>query len=169
MDVDTSRSDAGLGVHLGVFPGDAQGGVAQVIASRLGSLLAAAANVGVGVDVLAAPVGARVGRTREVGRQDLERRLHVGVVDLDEPYESGAEHGVCGVDHLAPQGLDGAEGLLEVVLEVLGDLDNIARQAVEEEVIVVRHAGIVEYGGVLGLARRFENDRLEVLVVEIGF
>lgn len=168
VDVDASRRDAAL-AHLGVFPLLSQSEAAHIVTSRLETLLAGLADIRVDVNALTAPVRARVRGSGEVSGQDLERGVHAGVGNLDEPDESGAEHGVGRVDHLAPQGLDGAEGLLEVALEVIGHGDCLLGQAVEEEVVVVRHTGIVEDGGVMRFPRRLEDDVLDFLVVEVGF
>lgn len=86
----------------------------KVAADRVARLVGQAANT-VHVHVLAAPVGARVGASREVGRQEavLARvALQERVGLLDEPDEARAEHGVGGQDHLALQGIDAAKGQL---------------------------------------------------------
>ena len=71
----------------------------------LPSLLATGEQVSRGscrVDGLAAVVRAREGRAGEVGVQDAELLVRVA---LDEPGESGAEHGICGGDEGLAEGL----------------------------------------------------------------
>lgn len=109
-------------------------------------------------------MGAGVGRAGEVGRQQAV------VVDagLDEPDEAGAEHGRGGDDELAAQRLDGGEARLELGADRVGHGRARGRYALEEEVVVVRHGGVVEDGGLAGLAGREEADGLGVLVFEFG-
>ena len=105
-----------------------------------------------------------VGRTGEVGRQDSV----VARAGLDKPEEAGAEHGGGGDDELAAEGFDGGEGGLEFFAEDVGHGGAFGGDALEEEVVVVGHGGVVEDGGFAGLAGGHESDSLGVLVLEFG-
>ena len=148
----------------------AVGRVLEESSARGEALGRAGADVGVGVNLLAAPVGAGVRRAGEVGGEHLVRVWSAGEVRLDEPDEARTEHGRGGLDHLGFEGLDRAERSDQVALEVFGHGD-LARwgDAVEEEVVVVGHAGVVEDGGILGFAGGGENNVLEVLGLKVGF
>lgn len=148
----------------------AVGRVLKEASARRETLGRAGADVGVGVDLLTTPVGARVRGAGEVGGEDLVSVWSAGEVGLDEPDEARAEHGRGGLDHLGFESLDRAEGPDQVALEIFGH-GHLARwgDAVEEEVVVVRHAGVVEDGGILGFAGGGENNVLEVLGLEVGF
>lgn len=108
----------------------------------------AIATDGVHVCRLRAPVGSGVRRASEVGREDAE----VTGAGFDEPDEAGAEHGGGGDDEFAAEGLDGGEGGLELVAEGVGHGCAGGRYALEEEVVVVCHGGVVEGGCLAGLA-----------------
>ena len=88
-------------------------------------------------------MGARVGGAGDVGR---EKRV-LAVFGLDEPDETGAEHGVGGCDEFAAQGVDRGEGGFETALEGRGHGGGVGREGGEEEVVVVCHGGVVEEGG----------------------
>lgn len=113
---------------------------------------------------LRTPVGAGVGGAGEVGGQDAV----VAGAGLDEPEEARAEHGGGGDDELAAEGFDGGEGGLEFAAEDVGHGGAGGGDALEEEVVVVSHGGVVEDGGLAGLAGGHEGDGLGVLVLELG-
>lgn len=109
-------------------------------------------------------MGARVGRAGEIGGQQAV----VAGAGLDEPQEARAEHGGGGGDELAAQGVDGGEGGLELAAQVLGHGRAGGGDALEEEVVVVGHGGVVEDGGLVGFAGGHEEDGFHVAVFEIG-
>lgn len=119
---------------------------------------------GVHVRGLHPPVGARVRRASEIGGQQAV----VAGAGLDEPQEARAEHGRGGGDELAAQGVDGGEGGLELAAQVLGHGRAGGGDALEEEVVVVGHGGVVEDGGLVGFAGGHEEDGFHVAVFEIG-
>lgn len=99
--------------------------------------------LGVHVHRLLPVVRARVRRPRQVGRE--QRVLSgPGLVRLDQPHEAGAEHGARGDYHFLSQGVDGGEGALECDPEGVGHGGFGGGEASEEEVVVVRHRGVVE-------------------------
>lgn len=163
-----------------VFPGveaqergelDATGGKLVLLlrhALDLGILEPGAAGAvlarGVHVGVLAAPVGGGVRRSGEVGGEDGE----VGRGGLDEPDEAGAEHCRGGGDEFAAEGLDAAEGAFEVAAEVGGHGVRVGGEVLEEEVVVVGHGGVVEDGGLGGLAGRGDEGGVGVLLLKFG-
>jgi len=136
--------------------------VLEVFARRLHTLLGRA-DSGVQVDVLAAPVRTGVGRPSQVSGENLVGRETALLLVLHEPDKAGAKHGCGRVDHLLAQRLDRTERSFEVVLQRTGDLDGTLRQVLEEEMVVVRHAGVVEDGCRLGIASCSEESGLEVL------
>lgn len=89
--------------------GVAAQGAAQGVADALVVL-------GVHVDGLAAVVGSRVRRAREVRRQD---RILAAERVLDEPDEARAEHRAGRDDELLAERGDGGEGRLELLLQGL--------------------------------------------------
>lgn len=109
-------------------------------------------------------MGARVGRSGEVRGQQAV----VAGASLDEPQEARAEHGGSGGDELAAQGVDGGEGGLELAAKVLGHGRAVGGDALEEEVVVVGHGGVVEDGGLVGFAGGHEEDGFHVAVFEVG-
>lgn len=109
-------------------------------------------------------MGTGIRRAGEVGRQDAV----LAGARLDEPDEAGAEHGGRGEDEFALQRLDGGEGRLELLLEDLGHGRAGRRDAIEEEVGVVGHGGVVEDGCLVGLAGRHQRNRLGVFIFELG-
>lgn len=134
--------------------------VVKPFADLVATLVGYAAD-GVHVQALTAPVGAGVGATGEVGGQDavLADIFLVDKIFLpDEPYETRAEHGVGGKNHLPLQVIDAAKGQLEMLPEFSGHdklvrvLSSVGRDAGEEEFVVVGHGSEVEDGGQAGLA-----------------
>lgn len=119
---------------------------------------------GVHVGALGTPVGAGVGRAGEVGGQQAV----VAGAGLDQPHEAGAKHGGGGDDELEAEGLDRGEGGLEIAAEGVGHLGSRGGDALEEEVVVVRHGGVVEDGGLVGLAGSHESNGLGIFVLELG-
>lgn len=109
-------------------------------------------------------MSARVRRSGEVSRQQAV----VSRTGLDEPDESGAEHGGGGDDELEAEGLDGGEGGLELAAQLVGHGGALGGDALEEEVVVVGHGGVVEDGGLAGFAGRHEEDGLDVVGFELG-
>lgn len=114
--------------------------------------LGALAVGGVHVDGLAAVVGLGVGRAGEVCRQQAEDVPARRGLGLDEPDEARAEHGEGRDEELTLKRLDAAKVLLERLAQQLWHLDGLRGQTVEEKVVVVRHAGVVEGRGVEGIA-----------------
>jgi len=119
---------------------------------------------GVHIGVLTTPVSRGIGGTGEVGGEDGE----LGRGGLDEPDEAGAEHCRGGGDEFAAEGLDAAEGALEIAAEVGGHGVRVGGKVLEEEVVVVGHGGVVEDGGLGGLAGRGDEGRVGVLLLEFG-
>lgn len=137
-------------------------------ALAVGQTLLGAADGGLGVNLLTTPVGARVRGSGEVGGHDAEGDGGTGKLGAHEPDESRAEHGHGGPDHLVAQGLDGAEVLVDVKEQLLAHLDGDRGKVVEEEVVVVRHGGVVEHVCELGVAGGGEDDGLDVFLLEFG-
>lgn len=123
----------------------------------------------VGVDALLAVAGLGEGRAGGVGGQDAVAALLAAgdVGQVDEPDVARAEHGGRGVEHGGAQGVDGAEGADQPVLDVLVAVERlrVGRHALVEEVVVPRRAGVVEDGGVLRVARVLEHQVLDVLLL----
>lgn len=120
------------------------------------------------IDLLAAPVSARVGGTGEVSGHDAERDGLAGQLGADEPDETGTEHGHGGADHFVAQSVDGAKVLVDVVEQLVAHLDGLGREVVEEEVVVVRHGGVVEDVGELRVAGGGEDDGFGVFLLKVG-
>lgn len=126
---------------------------------------------------LLALVRARVRRAGEVGRQDLEdgelscaggrcargRRGRRGV--LDQPDEARSEHARGGGEEGGSEGLGRGEGGGQGLAEGFGDGRRGGRERAEEEVVVVRHAGVVECAGRCWVARGLQEERLHVPVL----
>ncbi|CEI39148.1 unnamed protein product [Fusarium venenatum] len=119
---------------------------------------------GVHVGTLGTPVSAGVGRTGEVGGQ----KTVVARASLDKPEETGTKHGGGCDDKFSTEGLDGRERSLEFVAESIGHGGAGRGDTLEEEVVVVRHGGIVEDGGLVGLSSCHESNGLCVLILELG-
>ena len=152
LNVDTARGKLSrglppLGLHL-----------VPVIVARTAILA-----YGVHVATLPPPVGTGVGASSEIGGEDL---VLVGA-RLDQPDEAGAEHGRGGDNELAAEGLDGGKVELEVVTEGGGHGFAAGADALEEEVVVVGHGGVVEDGSLRRLTSGHDGDRLCVLVLEL--
>ncbi len=109
-------------------------------------------------------MGAWVGRPGQVGRQHLV----VAGAGPDEPDEARAEHGRGGHCELAAERLDGGEGGFELGAQGVGHGGAVGGEAVEEEVVVVGHGGVVEDGGLAGLAGCEEGYCFCVLFFELG-
>lgn len=73
-----------------------------------------------------------------------------------EPDETGPEHGVCGGEELGAEGVGGGEIDVYSVERGLWDGYGGGGDAAEEEVVVVCHRGVVEEGGLVGVAGVFD-------------
>ena len=150
LDVDGTGSQVLLVLGVGSH------GTGELVAERR------VGGVGSHVDRLPPGVGSRVGRAGVVGTEDLHQTFALEV--LGKPDETRAEHGVGGSQEVKLEGFDGGTGVDDVLGELFGDLggggglrycqeslpENYLRathNAVEEEVIVVGHRGVVEDRG----------------------
>ena len=91
------------------------------------------------------------------------------VVDLYEPDEAWAEHGLGSGDEGVAQGVHAAEAVLDHSGKVGRGLRYdvwVRVDAAEEEVVVEGHAGQVEGVGPCGIAGEFDDERLDVLALE---
>lgn len=158
VDIDASRRDLRSRAEAAVRPDGVDNrhvrhGLLAVVVGRVRDI-----GLGLGVHVLGleAPVRAGIGRAGDVGGE--QRKL--ALLGLDEPDEARPEHGVRGGDELAAQRLDGGEGGLHPLLEGRGHGGRGGGEGREEEVVVVRHGGVVEEGGHGGLAGIFDEEVL---------
>lgn len=119
---------------------------------------------GVHVSALGTPVSAGVGRTGEVGGQ----KTVVARPGLDKPEETRTKHGGGCDDEFSAEGLDGGKRSLEFATESIGHGGAGGGDTLEEEVVVVRHGGIVEDGGLVGLSGCHESNGLCVFILELG-
>ena len=158
--------------------------VAAVLVRRLaGARVGARGGLVLG---LAAEVGARVGRAGEVGVEHAEfdgaagAPRAVAVPLRHEPREARPEHGGGRGQHLRAQRRERAEGLVDLGRELGGHVGALGRlrggardqregrgtgagegyQGFEEEVVVVGHGGVVEKGGIAGIAGVFDGEGL---------
>lgn len=129
-----------------------------------------------GRDGLLAPVmRTGVWRASQVCRQEAE----LLVIGLDKPDEARSEHGRGSGDHFAAKRLNGGEVLLEHLRERCRHGLWVRRKGLEEEVVVVRHRGVVEQGCFVALAgvldqevlhgRRGIGSSWHVLVSVVGY
>lgn len=171
LQVDAAGGEVDLLGGLGVLLAGAVGCLVHVGLAGGEAVLVEGADGRIHVDVLAAPVGARVGGVARVGGEHLEGGGHAGDGGLDEPDEARAEHAGGGEDHLVAQCLDGAKRLLQETLEWLGYRDLLEGEVLEEELIVVDHAGMVEddRGFAAGVSGSKEQGIFDVFVFIIGF
>ena len=107
----------------------------------------------------------RIGAPRDVGAEQPE--LARARPRLDEPDEARAEHGLGRREHLVAQRGERAEGgdqrLGEVGRDAVAAAGGAAGdEGVEEEVVVVRHAGVVEEGGLVRVPRVGEEEVFHV-------
>ena len=88
------------------------------------------------------------------------RRTAVGARGwvADQPDEARAEHALGGGEELRAEGLDGGEGAGETGDEVAGHGGWGGGKGGEEVVVVPGHAGMVEEGGLVGVAGVGEED-----------
>lgn len=70
----------------------------------------------------------------------------------DQPDEARPEHALGGGEELRAEGLDGGEGAGETGNEVVGHGGWRGGQGGEEVVVVPGHAGMIEEGGLIGIA-----------------
>lgn len=107
---------------------------------------------------------ALIGRSSYVCGKDAEVPHSVS----NQPDEAGSEHGAGCEDEFLAEGFNGGEASFELLLQIFGHFDGCGRQTFEEEVVVVCHGGVVEVGGVVGVAGVFQEDIFGCFVCVVG-
>lgn len=97
-----------------------------------------------------------------VGTQDTEVAIGID----NEPHPAVTEHGVSRGEHFGLHGSGRSEGVRDVVEEGLGEVSFFGGERLEEEVVVVGLGGIVEDGGLVGLAGGHDGNVKSGLVFE---
>lgn len=89
-----------------------------------------------------------------IGRASQEgcKQRVLPILCLHKPDEARAEHRRRCDDELAFEILDGGEGWFEGFFDFDGHGRRVGSESFEEEVVVVRHGGVVEYGCGAGIA-----------------
>lgn len=119
------------------------------------------------VVALLSHVRTRQGRARQV-RCQYHQPFLVCVILLHQPDEARAEHGVGGREEGFLEGLERGEAFVYLWEEFggyIGSSVGVVVDALEEEVVVEGHAGLVEAVGRHGVAGPLSDERLGILVL----
>ena len=97
-------------------------------------------------------------RPRAAGIVCTEEPEEADGVILDQPDKAVPEHGIGSFDHFRTKSLYRTEGKLDILEEGGRGLGGCRREALEEEVVVAGHGGVVEQAGFGGVVGVFEGE-----------